>query len=159
MTALDMMQKIVDSFCNPTVPLMANDFEFVIKAYNSLRNYAEVVERKTVTRAPRPDKMCQDSTLIVAHLVTNAKQAGYAWIDSGIQAFLLTEIAQTINKNYPLFELDGRPPQSNKRQSVQSMWQRFRANNPNKQVVIAFTLLTLYHEAAVNGVVQFGPKK
>jgi hypothetical protein len=152
--AVKLMHKVVSSFCDPTVPLMSSDFEFIIKAYHSLINYADISQGKTYTPLKLPEKMCRESIQIMNKLVSES--ADRSWYTLTIKQLLSgNKGAKSLSKEYSFFEEDGKPPPASRRKSVKEAWKYFKSLPYNKDKTLMFTLLSLFHEAAVNGILQF----
>lgn len=148
---LDLFSMIYANFCHPEVPLLMNDFEFILQSFNTLKNYFMLRQYGLVPSERRLDKQCRTIQHMYNRLMDDARSSNVSW-----SGFALSDLLhdQAIQKWYvPLRKsVDARVP-------MRQAWTEFAqtAHDPAEQITFTFTILVLVAE--LNGLVKWNKAK
>lgn len=140
---LDLFSVIFANFCHPAVPLLMNDFEFILQSFNSLKNYFMLRKYENISSERRLDKQCKIIRSMYNKLMADAETA--SWRDVPLSEIL----NQTLIKKYYKALRDGLA----KGLQLRHSWTEFalKPRSDDEKVTFAFAVLLLVAE--MNGIV------
>lgn len=152
MKAVDVLGLLLKNFCSPNVPLLMNDYEFILGAYQALLRYSEMMKRKVPKgKKVLPDQQCQEIQSMYNQLLKDAAVSGRTvaqWIDVHVDTVLDLNIVKQIARQYYGGNLM-------KRTNVQQVWTNFandmrQQQRVNRSELVNFWFVTLLHLALAN---------
>lgn len=78
---LDLFSIVYANLCHPAVPLLMNDFEFILQSFNTLKNYFALRKYQGIPSERRLDKQCKVIQQMYNKLMEDARQAAVDWLD------------------------------------------------------------------------------
>lgn len=146
---LDLFSIIYANFCHPAVPLLMNDFEFILQSFNTLKNYFALRKYSSIPSERRLDKQCKVIQHMYNKLMDDARRAGVAWRDFPLYDILKDK---TIKGFYQGLRkgIDARTP-------LRYAWGAFARKERKDDEKIAFAMAVLLVVAEVNGLVTLSP--
>lgn len=152
MKVVDVLGLLLKNFCSPNVPLLMNDYEFILGAYQALLRYSEMMKRKVPKgKKVLPDQQCQEIQSMYNQLLKDAAVSGRTvaqWIDVHVDTVLTLEVVRRIARQYYGGNLM-------KRTNVQQVWTNFandmrQQQRVNRSELVNFWFVTLLHLALAN---------
>lgn len=142
--ALDLFSIVYANLCHPAVPLLMNDFEFILQSFNTLKNYFALRKYKAVPSERRLDKQCKVIQKMYNQLMDDARQASVAWLDFPLPDILKNK---TIQDFYTRLRkgVEAKTP-------LRYAWSAFalKERTPEQHITFAFTVMLLVAE--LNGI-------
>jgi colicin import membrane protein len=147
--AVKIMSLMYKNICNPKVPLLMNDVEFLLESFKALSNYYELMKIPQLKQDKRRDKQGEQIQTMFLRFLGDigAKGQGVAWRDVPLKDILdQTPIKNIVNK---YFNGD-----ITKRSAVplRSLWIQFAREKPDVNTGLSFTFTVLLYISLINGV-------
>jgi len=145
--ALTLISMVFKNLCDPRVPLLMNDFEFIIEGYKTLMNYFLLLKLPRPQAERRLDKQCKLIQSMYTQLMSDAGGGGTTWSDVPLGEILNQPgIKQTVETyfNGTLFNVNPKP--------LPQIWEAFETANPDKPMITSFAFTVILYIAVVNGI-------
>lgn len=146
LSVLNLFSIIFAGFCHPSVPLLMNDFEFILQSFNALRNYFVLREYKdAIPTERRLDKQCKTIQRLYNKLMDDV--GDYSWANDDLKTIMTKE---TVKKLYDalLKGVTGGTP-------LHLAWSAFSKIQRSEEQKCAFAVAVLLVIAKVNGIITF----
>lgn len=150
-SALDLLSMIFKNLCDPRVPLLMNDFEFILESYKTLMNYFLMMKLPRPKAERRLDKQCRLIQTMYTELMDAARPSGenLPWFDVPLATVLNQPGIKETVQNYfggNLNSLTTAP--------LPTLWAALQRTNPTKKQITSFAFTVLLHIALVNQLVR-----
>jgi hypothetical protein len=149
--ALTLISMIFKNLCDPRVPLLMNDFEFIIEGYKTLMNYFLMMELPRPRAERRLDKQCKLIQSMYSQLMSDASGGGenLPWHDAPLSTIInqpgIKETVQTYFQGN-LLKFTTQP--------LRDIWATFQATKPTKPQIVSFAFTVILYTALGNEILK-----
>ena len=144
---LDLFSVVYANICNPRVPLLMNDFEFILESSKALENYSKLMKRKTIGGIEkRLDKQCKQILTMYNAFMADCAEAN--WKDANLSNIQDQHAIKSIIQEYfPNNLLTAEP-------SLRNIWMAFYKTNPSGDAKQTFCMVVILYVASITGIIN-----
>jgi hypothetical protein len=147
--AVTIMSLVFKNICDTKVPLLMNDFEFILSSFKALANYMRMTTSKRPALEKRLDKQCEQIQGMYVQFLKDLKSSNPNWIIFRLDAIETSGLIDTVVKKY----FNGNIRKMNPT-PLKQIWMRFNQDKPDRDQILAFTFTVLLYISFINGIIK-----